>query len=123
MNPMEIISLVIAILVLVKLLVFIIKPKLLSDMGTKMSKNNKVVKLTILAAMVIVGYYVFSSLSVIQVLPAILLGHMVLAFSFFQYPKLYNSYMKEIFKDTSKTWLIWLIWAGLSLWVLYTLFI
>ena len=122
MNPMEIISLVISILVLVKLLLFIVKPKILSDVGTKMSKNNKVITWSILAAIVVVGYYVLSSLTVVQVLPAIMLGHMILALSLFQYPKMYNAFIKEVFKDTSKTWLVWLIWAGLSLWALYTLF-
>ncbi len=122
MNPMEIISLVVAVLVLLKLVVFLLKPEVLSEAGKNMSKNSKIMILPILILFVIVGYYVFSSLSIIQVFPAILLGHILLALLLFQYPKVYSLMIKEVFKDTSKSWLVWLIWTGLSVWTLYALF-
>jgi len=124
MNPMEIISLVIAIMILLKLIVFIAKPDWLSKMASYILKmNNKVFVGLILVLIVVVGYFVLTTLTITQALPAILLGHMLLALLLVMYPKAYNNLTKVVFKDRKNSWLMWLIWAGLSLWVLYVLFL
>jgi len=121
MNALEIISLVTAIAVLIKLLVFLVKPKLLESFASDIDKTAKFMTPVILVLFAVIAYYVFSTLSIMQVLPAILLGHIILGLMLVQYPKVYKMFAKEVFKDTSKTWLVWLIWSALSVWVLYVL--
>jgi|APSaa5957512535_1039671.scaffolds.fasta_scaffold17372_3 hypothetical protein len=122
MNALEIISLVTAIAVLIKLLVFLVKPKLLESFASDIDKTAKFMTPVILVLFAVIAYYVFSTLSIMQVLPAILLGHIILGLMLVQYPKVYKMFAKEVFKDTSKTWLVWLIWSALSVWVLYVLY-
>ena len=119
MNPLEIISVVIAILVLVKLLVFLVKPRWLANLVNDVDKTAKFTTPIIIVLFVVIAYYVFSVFSITQVLPAILLGHMILGLMLLKYPKVYKLFVKEVFKNTSKTWLVWLIWSVLSVWVLY----
>lgn len=123
MNVMEILSLIIAIIVLLKLIVFIAKPKWLSKMANAMVKKNKLMVTLIIVFLIVFGYIVFTNLTIIQALPVILLGHMILALVMVQYPKIYSNFSKAIFKDRKKSWLVWAIWVVLSLWALYVLFI
>jgi len=124
MNPMEIISLIIAIAVLLKLIVFIAKPGWLNKVASYMMKmNNKIIVGIVLVMMIVVGYFVFTTLTITQILPTIILGHMLLALLLLMYPKVYSNLSSAVFKDPKGSWLMWLIWAGLSLWVLYVLFL
>lgn len=122
MNAMEIITLVLGILVLLKLLTFLMKPKMLSNMGHAVSKNSKMLAWGILCVVIVLGYFVLSDLTVVQAIPAILLGHTILALLLIQYPKAYDTLVVEMFRDTKKSWLIWLIWVGLVLWAFYEMF-
>ena len=123
MNPMEIISLIIAIIVLLKLILFLVKPKMFSKMASVVSKKSKMLVWVILSMMIIVSYFVFTSFTVVQVLPMILLGYLILTLLMVQYPKVYKVFVKEIFKDTKKTWLVWLIWTILVVCTLYVSFV
>ncbi|MBT4539752.1 hypothetical protein HOC32_05680 [Candidatus Woesearchaeota archaeon] len=123
MNPMEIISLIIAIIVLLKLILFLVKPKMFSKMASVVSKKSKMLVWVILSMMIIVSYFVFTSFTVVQVLPMILLGYLILTLLMVQYPKVYKVFVKEIFKDTKKTWLVWLIWTILAVCTLYVSFV
>ena len=122
MNGMEIISLVMSIAVLLKLVIFLVKPKLLSDMASNMVKHINMMKWPMVALLVVIGYYVFTNLTITQAFPAFVFGYLVFGVFMFSYPKLYKIFVAEVFKDTSKTWLVWVIWVGLSVLVLYSLF-
>ena len=123
MNAVEIISLIVAVLVLLKLVVFIINPKWLGKIAEKMLKQSMVTTILILIFGIIVAYFVFTSLTIVQALPAIILGHMILALVIIQYPKIYKSFTKVMLKDRKKAWLVWAIWVVLAVCTLYVLFI
>ncbi len=123
MNALEIISLIAAVAVLLKLLVFLVKPKFLKDWGNAIAKKGTFMLWYVIILLVVIAYFVFSAFTITQALPVILLGYMLLALMLVQYPKVYQLFVKEVFKDTGKTWLIWAIWTVLSVWALYVLFV
>ena len=122
MNALEIISLIFAISVVIKLVIFLINPKWMLKAVDLVGKQNKLVLgFTVLSTLVL-GYFVLTSLTIIQVIPAIFLGMCLMGIILFQYPKLYVKLAKDVLKERNKFWWQWLIWLGLSGWIVYTLF-
>ena len=122
MNAMEIITLVVAVLVLLKFIVFLINPKWLGKMAEKMLQKSMIMTTALLIFGIVVAYYVFTSITIVKALPAIILGHIILALVIIQYPKVYKNFAKIMLKDRKKSWLVWLIWIVLAVWVLVYLF-
>ena len=123
MNPLEIISLIFAIAVIVKFVVFLAIPDLLLKLTTKIAKKTKLINVILVILILVVGYFVLSQLTIIQVIPALWLGSMMFALLFLQYPKKYVTWVKQLMKDKNKIWFFWVIWLVIAAWVLYVLFL
>lgn len=122
MNPLEILSLIFAIMIIVKFLVFLVKPDWLLKTAEKLSHKKGIMNGLFLVLVVVLGYFVLSNLTITQVMPGILLGSTLVGAMMVQYPG-YLKLAKTMIKDKKKVWLFWLIWLVLACWVLVVLFI
>lgn len=123
MTPIEILATIFAVIVIVKLAVFIAKPGLWMKWAGAMLKNEVLTTLTYLVLAVIVGYYIFAVLTVVQVAAVTLWVSMLIGIGFVPYSKILLKTSDELLSvGISKAWLSMLIWAGLAIWVLYAVF-
>ena len=129
MNALEIIALITALVVLLKLTMLTFwSDKLLkfSDKYIKkIEKYQKVAMAKFLILALIVGYFVFASgLTIVQVMSVVALTTLLVGFTFVSYPKMATNMMKTIPKTNiiRHGCLAMLIYAILALWTLYYLF-
>ena len=122
MNSLEIISLIFAVLVILKILLLWINPKWMTTIINKFSKWRNGMVGVILIFTAIVGYFVFANLTVVQVVPGILLGTFLMGMVFLIFPKNYVRMAKEVLKERKKLWVPFLLWIILAVWTLYHLF-
>jgi len=125
MTPIEVLALIFAVLVLSKIAIGIVNPKLRVRIGEAfLNKNTTILTIIFLAITAIIGYYVFLSFSIVEVAAVMMLTSALMGLFFIQYPKIMRQFLEEtVSKDfLRKNWLLLLIWAIFALWVLYELF-
>jgi ABC-type protease/lipase transport system fused ATPase/permease subunit len=122
MTPLEILVAVIAVLTLVKFVVFLVNPKHLLKMADKLFKDSTTPTILYLIIALIVGYFVFGAMNIVQVYAAMILGIMTVGLVLSAYPKNVRTLMKDMIKNKNRMWLCWLIWIVLSVWALYAIF-
>lgn len=127
MTPIEILATIFAVLVLLKLFLIIFNPQLRIRIAESfLNKNPTILTIIFLILAAIIGYYVFSSFTVVDVAAVMMLFSALMGIFFIQYPK----NMLELLRDSlssreaflRKNWLSILIWTFFAIWVLYTLF-
>ena len=118
----EIIALIFAIAVIVKLIFFLAAPKAMMKWVKYVTKSAYVLTVVYLVALVVVGYFVFAEMSVIQVVAGGMFILPLFALTMAAYPKMFETLVSEMMKNLKKSWLPWLLWVALALWVLYALF-
>ncbi len=124
MGALEVIASIFAILTLVKLGLFFLAPDIIKKHALWWFKRSKGLWLFEILAVLIVGYYVLTALTVIQVLSVLFLAHVLLGLFFLSYPKAMEKFYKDILKQgMRKALLPLLVYAGLSIWALYVLFL
>lgn len=124
MAPIEILATIFAVFVIVKLVVVSVKPGLWMKWAKGMLKNELLITLIYFVLAVIVGYYVFAELTVVQVAAVTLWVSMLIGIGFVPYSKILLKTSDELLSvGISKAWLSMLIWAVLAVWVLYAVFI
>ena len=126
MTPIEILATIFAIFVLVKLLIIAINPKLWMKVAEAILSNYILTTAVYLILAVIVGYYIFASLNIVQVAAAMLLTSVLMGLGVVPYSKTMLKVAKEMLGTRSdvfrKAWLAILIWLAIAVWVLYTVF-
>jgi hypothetical protein len=122
MNPMEIIALVIAILTLLKALVFLFNPKWLAKMLEGMHKHITLLGVFVGIVILALGIYLGLLLGPVTLIVASLFGMMTFALVLVMSPKLYLKFGKEILKERKRLIPVFLIWGILSVWTLWVLF-
>lgn len=126
MTPIEILATIFAILVLVKLLIVAINPKVWMKVAEAILSNYTLTTAVYLILAVIVGYYIFANLNIVQVAAAMLLTSVLMGLTLVAYSKTMLKVAKEILGTRSdmfrKAWLAILIWVAIAVWVLYTVF-
>ena len=123
MNAVEIIALIFAIMALVKMVFLLLKPKILMDFGMKMVEKTNLMKGMLIAMILVVGYFLLTSMTIVEVFAASMLGIFAYALIFTQYPKMMKSFYKAAIKDMNKLWLPIVIWIVVAVWVLIVLFV
>jgi len=124
MAPIEILATFFAVFVIVKLVVVTVKPGLWMKWAKGILKNELLITLIYFVFAVIVGYYIFAELTVVQVAAVTLWVSMLIGIGFIPYLKILLKTSDELLSvGISKTWLSMLIWAVLAVWVLYAVFI
>ncbi len=123
MTPIEILATIFAVFVIVKLVVVSVKPGLWMKWAKVMLKNELLITLIYFVLAVIIGYYIFAELTVVQVAAVTLWVSMLIGIGFVPYSKILLKTSDELLSvGISKAWLSMLIWAGLAIWVLYAVF-
>ena len=124
MAPIEILATFFAVFVIVKLVVVTVKPGLWMKWAKGMLKNELLITLIYFVLAVIIGYYIFAELTVVQVAAVTLWVSMLIGIGFVPYAKILLKTSDELLSvGISKAWLSMLIWAGLAIWVLYAVLI
>lgn len=126
MTAIEILATILAVTILVKLTMIMINPKAWLKLAERMLKMRAEITALYAVLAVIIGYFIFASLSIVQVAAVMLFTSILIGLSMFQY----SDAIMEIVKQTPttgaemfhKNWLIMIIWASIAVWTLYAVF-
>jgi len=123
MNTLETLAVVVAVLVLVKITVIIVAGvrTWIGIVGPLYKNKNRTIVTTIaLIGIVVTGYYVFQSFSVVEVGAVVLFTAFLYWFSLLPYGSdLMEMAKKARFRDF---WFPTLIWVAFAAWILYSVF-
>ncbi|MEX0920117.1 MAG: hypothetical protein WDZ69_00870 [Candidatus Pacearchaeota archaeon] len=125
-TPVEIIALVFAVIVALKLIVLSIRPMAWYDSVAKkfLGHNElKTVFSVILGAIIL--YYLLTELTIVQVFAAFAFVWVLMVIWFQTYSKEIGVFVKKAYQDKNmikRNWLSLIIWAALVVWVLWVLF-
>jgi hypothetical protein len=119
---LDVLAVIFAILILIKLTILLATPRFLVRWTEFISKKRGVVGVVYLLLAVIVGYYVFSVLDIVEVASVMLFTSILIGFNFLCYSdlKIKEEIPQNRLDVIRKFWLPILIWAGLALGILFT---
>jgi hypothetical protein len=107
-------------MILLKLIILTIYPQLGVSVAEKLLGYSSLVIIISLALLVISGYYIFTSLNLIDVaLVMLFTGFLISATSAPYFAELLKTRAESFSFDLSRAWLPWLIWGILAVAVLY----
>jgi hypothetical protein len=124
MDPIEIIAVIVAVIILLKALMLLFVPsKSLVRMSKKWLTDNHSVSLFLqLVAVVVVGYYVFSLISVVTIAVVVLFSSLVFGLMLNMYPKGVTSFVAEIMKNKKYILLMYGVWVAFAVVILWVVF-
>jgi len=123
MTPVEIIALIFAIGIVIKAItVHFIKPKTLNNIVKKYMTNTMMMSVLCTVLAVVIGYYLLLELTIVQIFASGTFMMMLAALLVAAYPKGYQKLAEEVTKNMKAAWYPMLVWLGVAIWVLYTLF-
>jgi len=126
MTPIEILAIIIAVFILLKLSIITINPKFWMKIAEAALSNYTITTITYLLLAVVVGYYIFNSLNIVQVAAVMLFTSLLIGLGFIPYSEIILKAAKERLGTRRdmfrKAWLSIVIWAGIAIWVLYSVF-
>ncbi len=120
MTSIEVLATIFAVLVLVKLAFIRTNPKAWMNFAQPILRNSVVALVVYLVLAAVVGYFIFSSMTIVQVGAVMLLTSLLMGVGLAPYSQLILTVGEEILTEgLGKAWLSMLIWTGISVWVLY----
>ncbi|MCX5886160.1 MAG: hypothetical protein NT096_09675 [Proteobacteria bacterium] len=126
MTPIEILAVVFAVLVLLKLLFVAVNPKVWMKGVDSIVSNYAFTTIVYVLLTVIIGYIIFKSLSIVQVAAVMLFTSVLIGLTMVPYLDKLLALGKEIVGTRSemfrRAWLAIVIWAGIAVWTLYAVF-
>ena len=123
MTPVEIIAVIFAILVIVKMVtVWFVKPNFAMKMTKMFMSNRIIVTVGFVIVAAVIGYFLIAEMSISQIVAASLFGMIIYGLFIVQYPDEYLKLAADAMKNKTRVWLPSLIFLVLSLWVLYEAF-
>ena len=114
-----------SVLVLIKLLFVLFKPKGWLDVSKKLYSSPAILAIVELVLAAIVFYYLLIELTIVQIMAGVVLGALLTGLSFAAYGKEAMAFGSKMLKDKNmwkKMWLPVVIWLVLAVWALYALF-
>lgn len=125
MTPIETLALIAMLVIAIKLIVILVKPKAWADLVKKIWANPVLMEVIVLILATITLYYLLQELTIVQIFTVILFIALVAATSIAAYSKEMIALSQKMLKDKNiakKAWLSILIWIILILWGLKELF-
>ena len=115
---------VIAVMVLVKAVLFNLNPKKWIDFSMKNFKNFTAFRLLYLGVFFVLAYYLLQEITLVQFFAGMMAGMFLYAHTMMHYPSVLKKYAKNVRNrsDLKKLLLDWVIWVVLSVLVLKELF-
>jgi hypothetical protein len=124
-NAVEVIALIVALLIIVKLLVVSFSPKAWWNLAKSLYKANVALFVVELVLALVVFYFLLQQITLVQLMAAIGLGALLTGMTFAVYAKETIDWGTKILRSKSlwaRSWLPILIWLGLAVWTLVELF-
>ena len=123
MTALEIIATIFAIFVLVKIVVVLIDPQIwMKKVAEPLLGNPRLATAVYLVLAIVVGYYVFASLHIVDVAAVMLFTALVMGVGMMPYSKALLKIAREMSATRSdllrNAWLPIVIWTVIALWVL-----
>ncbi len=127
MTALEIIATIFAIFVLVKIVVVLIDPQIwMKRVAEPLLGNPRLATAVYLVLAIVVGYYVFASLHIVDVAAVMLFTALVMGVGMMPYSKALLKLAGEMSATRSdllrNAWLPIVIWTVIALWVLTSVF-
>jgi len=120
MTSIEVLATIFAVLILVKLAFIRTNPKAWMDFAQPILRNSVVALSVYLVLAAVVGYFIFSSMTIVQVGAVMLFTSLLMGVGLAPYSQVILKVGEEMLTEgVGKAWLSMLIWTGISLWVLY----
>ncbi len=120
MTSIEVLATIFAVLVLVKLAFIRTNPKAWMNFAQPILRNSVVALLVYLVLAAVVGYFIFSSMTIVQVGAVMLFTSLLMGVGLAPYSQVILKVGEEMMTEgVGKASLSMLIWTGISLWVLY----
>jgi hypothetical protein len=127
MTSLEILATIFAVLILFKLVMIMVNPKAWLGVAEKLLRLRAEITALYAVLALIIGYFIFSSLSIVQVAAVMLFTSIIIGLGIFQYSAIAMEMVKhtlttraEIFR---RNWLIIIIWTGFAVWTLYAVLV
>ncbi|MBW2980700.1 hypothetical protein KY360_04770 [Candidatus Woesearchaeota archaeon] len=120
MTAIEVLALIFGLVVLEKMIVGVLWPKVCLKHARRFLKHKTFPVILYLVLAVIIGIYVFNSMSIVQVAAVMLLSWILLALCLVPYSETALKLGQVMLgKDmVKKDWLALAIWAGLAIWAI-----
>tara|TARA_Y100000310_G_scaffold345665_1_gene467952 strand:- start:12650 stop:13036 length:387 start_codon:yes stop_codon:yes gene_type:complete len=126
LTPLEIIALIFAVIILLKILLISTKSESLRNLGLRrLNKDlwqNIWTYISIIGA-IIIFYFLLQEINIIQLAGAVLGTSLVMGIIFLAFPRQSKEITEEVFKNPGKLWFFYLIYVLFSLLILYVLFV
>ena len=124
-NAIEIIALIFAIVIIVKLLIVSFSPRSWWGFAKGLYKTPAILFIVELILAIVVFYYLLQQLAIVQIMAAVTFGALLTGLSFTAYAKETLDLGDKILRSKTLVKRIWLpivIWFALAVWVLIALF-
>ena len=120
MTSIEVLATIFAVLVLVKMAFIRTNPKAWMNFAQPILRNSVVALSVYLVLAAVVGYFIFSSMTIVQVGAVMLFTSLLMGVGLAPYSQVILKVGQEMLTEgVEKAWLSMLIWTCISLWVLY----
>ncbi len=128
MTALEVIATILAVLVLVKISVVLVNPGLWMKKVAAPIFDSPALATAVYAGLaIVVGYFVFASLTIVEVAAVMAFTALLMGLGMLPYAKPFLKIAEEMAANRSEllrnAWLPIVIWVGISLWVLSSVFV
>jgi hypothetical protein len=123
LETLEIILLIFVVLGLIKFVFLLFNPKAWFDFAKKLYRSAGVLALIEFVLAAIIFYYLYQSLTIVQIMSGVVLGALLTGITFAVYAKESMVFAGKLMKDgfMKKAWLPMLIWLALFVWTLWAI--
>ena len=125
MTPVEIIAVILAITILVKVIVILTYPKKRVEFAVGLVRHHRsALQLMYAVIALVTGYFILQSFSVVDVMAVVCFSVALMGITLIEYEKSLVMMIKESQSPDllRRNWLSLIIWIALAVWTLYTVF-
>jgi len=125
MNTLEILAVILAVIVLVKIgVVMVVGPRKWIGFAGPVYKYTKIAMVVVAVLALWMGYYIFRTFTVVEVGAVAFFVVLVMWLNFLAYPAMIGK-MKEaaLERNVRSAWLSIIIWVAFSVWILWAVFV
>jgi len=122
MNPIEILGVATAVIIIIKMLIFLLRPSWAESSMDKAMKNMQNLQILYVIFLLGSGYFIFQVYRPVEVAAIMLFTSAFIGFHLASYPKVFRKFAREFARKPELAWTIWL-WLAFAAWVLYTVYV
>ncbi|NQU78590.1 hypothetical protein HQ545_02375 [Candidatus Woesearchaeota archaeon] len=125
MSPIEIMALLLALFVAVKIITLLVRPKEWMKIPGCVSSHPRLTMVVALVLAFVALYFLLAELTIVQVFAAMLFALLLILSAVSAYPKEMDALAQKMLKEKHilrQAWLPTIMWIALLIWVLYALF-